>query len=88
MVKSLEEFEEKRSRGDASMGSGQAGKYGRTYNSYFAPYNQNGEENRTIQRFLQETLEEMRGLAAVIDAYDPILLDAEMLHCRSDSVML
>ena len=67
IVKSLEEFEEKQRRGDASMGSARPDKYGRTYEGYFLPYDQNECEDQTIQRFVASTKQEMARLEEIVE---------------------
>ena len=66
IVKSLEEFRRKAARGRATLANGHSEKYGRTYESYFVHYDQNDREDRTIQYFVNETLQEMRKLEYLV----------------------
>lgn len=68
IVKSLEEFKRKAARGNASMGSDRPEKYGRTYESYFIPYDQNDVEDRTIQSLLDKTLQEIQKLEVLMSS--------------------
>ncbi|MBC7800161.1 MAG: hypothetical protein H7Z10_06045 [Gemmatimonadaceae bacterium] len=68
IVKSLAEFEQKRRRGSAAKGrAGQKKEPGRTFENYFIHYDQNDQENRTIQRFTQATKNGVADLQAVIE---------------------
>lgn len=51
IVKSREEFERKRVRGDASVPMGREDKFSRTYETYFIPYDVNQDQDVTILRF-------------------------------------
>lgn len=66
IVKSLDEYRAKMARGAVSRNEGDPLKYSRDMQGYFAVYDQNDEEDRTIQRFLPATLAGMAALRAAL----------------------
>jgi hypothetical protein len=59
IVKSRQEFEEKRLRGKATHAVHAPDKYDRTYEGYFLQYDRNEEEDRAIQRFRAPLMAEL-----------------------------
>jgi glycosyltransferase involved in cell wall biosynthesis len=68
IVKSRQEFEEKRLRGKATHAVHAADKYDRTYEGYFLQYDRNEEEDRAIQRFYAPLILEITKLGRIVNS--------------------